>query len=162
MKRYKATQVKYSESDLISFNTKIESDKTKFEDTTEYKDAKKDLENAQKAYDQSLLDTKMDEVIYLELLEQAQSIFDTLINSQIVIKCEDSIIDCPQLGERVLFVENYKEKDILEKDIIQLSTPFYFDTGIEIIAITKDNYKDYDIDKILVEKPDKYIEETIK
>lgn len=158
MKRWKYNIIKYLESDLISFNTKIASDKTAFEDTVIFKDAKKDLENAQKAYDQSLTNDKLDEVVYLELLEQAQLVFDTLINSQTVVKCEDSGEICPQLGERVLFVENYREVDILLKDVIQLSTPFYYDTGTYLIVITKDNYKDYGIDKILVEKPDKYKE----
>ena len=161
MKRYKCTQILFSQVVKDEFDTKIVSDKTKFEDTTEYKDLKKDLENAQKAYDQSLLDDKMDEAVYLELLEQAQSVLDTLVNSQIVVKCEDSGEICPQLGERVLFVENYNEIDILEKEIIQLSTPFYFDTGTECITITKDNYKDYDCTKALKEKPEKYKEEPI-
>ncbi len=156
MKRYLATQIVFNSQDLESFNTKIESDKTKFEDTTEFKDAKKDLENAQKAYDQSLTDEKMDEVIYLELLEQARSVFDTLINSQIVVKCEDSLIDCPQLGERVLFVENYHETDILEKEIIQLEKPFFVDDGEKFIPVTKDNYKDFKLTDILKVKTDKY------
>jgi hypothetical protein len=160
MKRYLATQVVYNSSDLESFNAKIESDKTKFEDTVLYKNAKKDYENALKAYDDAILkdDGKADLETLLIALEETKAIFDTLVNSQIVVKCEDSVEICPQLGERVLFVENYKEVDILEKDVIQLTTPFYFDTGTELITITKDNYKEYDIDKILIEKPEKYKE----
>lgn len=156
MKRWRYNIIKHSEIAKTEFDTKIESDKIIFENTIEYKDIKKDLENAQKVYDQSILDDKMDETVYLELLEQVQSVFDTLINSQIVVKCEDSGVVCPQLGERVLFIKDYREIDLLEKDIIQLSIPFYFDVGTKLIIITKDNYKDYNINNILIEKPDKY------
>jgi len=160
MKRYKATQIKFNEADLVGFDTKIESDKTKFEDTIEFKDAKKDYENALKAYNDEILkdDGKADLEVLLIALEETRAIFDTLVNSQIVVKCEDSVEICPQLGERVLFIENYKEIDLLDMDVIKLAKPFYIVVNDTVITITKDNYKDYDIDKILVEKPEKYKE----
>lgn len=76
---------------------------------------------------------------------------------------EDSIEICPEIGKRVVFIpKNTKDTKILNEKVIQLVESFCFDDGKEIITITKDNYKDYDIDKILVEKPEKYIEEITK
>ena len=163
MKRYKATVIKYSEIDKAQFNTKLEISKTIFYDTAEYKNSKKDYENALKAYDDAVLkdDSKADIDAFLITLEDCKAIYETVLINEPKQFMEDSGEICPQLGERVLFLEDYKEIDILEKEIIQLSTPFYFDTGTECITITKENYKDYDITKVLKEKPEKYKIELI-
>lgn len=162
MKRYKATIVKWNKADLDKFDAKQLADRTKFEATTDYKDLKANLVNAQKSYDLSLEDKKADEKVTLKLLETARAEFNALLATQVKVHYEDSEVDCPELGERVTFVENYQEVDVLEMSVIKLEKPFYFDDGKTFIEVTEKNYKEYDKAKILKEKTDKYdIEEII-
>jgi len=163
MKRWKNTIIRFSQADKDQFNTKLETSKTSFYDTSEYKNAKKNHENALKAYNTAIEanDNKANIDALLIVLNETNAIFGAILIDEPKQFMEDSGEICPQLGERVLFIENYKEIDLLDKEIIQLSTPFYFDTGTECITITKDNYKEIDCTKALKDKPEKYIEEII-
>jgi len=162
MKRWKNTVVKYNKADLDKFVAKQAADKVKFEATSEYKTLKANLDLAQKAYNESLEDKKADEKTALNSLETARTEFNDLHKAQTKVHYEDSVIECPELGERVVFVENYREPDVLEMSVIKLEKPFYFDDGKKFIEVTERNYKEFDKTKILKEKTDKYdLEEII-
>lgn len=72
---------------------------------------------------------------------------------------EDSKTAANQFNCRVIYIDAaVKEKNILNFDIIKLATSFYFDNGNELEIITADNYKNYDVNKVLIKIPTKYLQ----
>lgn len=76
---------------------------------------------------------------------------------------EDSVVECPQLGRRVIFVPPQKDSKILDFKLIQLAEPFYIDEGETLTTVTIENYEKVDKTKVVTEIPEKYKEvEVIK
>ena len=158
MKRYKETIIKHIPADKVKIKNTIDAKKSAFYDKQEYKDAKKDYEDAKKNYDKAVKDGEDQSVIdalYIIMID-TKDVYDLILKDEPKDVIEDSEIICPQIGERSLFVDECNELTLLETEIIQLSVPYWFDTGTEYLLITKDNYKNYDLKDILKEKTDKY------
>lgn len=71
---------------------------------------------------------------------------------------EDSKKYVKEFKARVIYIDT-AGTDILQFDIIKLARPFYFDTGKALEIVTAQNYKDYDINKVLTSIPEKYIQD---
>ena len=164
MKRYKATTLKYKDVDKTEieafYKIKIEA----FYNTDEYILLKKAYDSAVITANESAVETKDLEVEFLkkdvELVSIARENLNKLKPPTLLI--EDSIVDCPQIGERVLWIEGYKETNLLDKDLIKLSEPFFIDDGKKYIPVTIDNYKEIDKVNIISVKTDKYDIEEVK
>lgn len=81
-------------------------------------------------------------------------------------KIEDSIVKCPEIGKKVLFINpkltgNKVKRFIQLCNVIQFGKTFLYDTGAEAIPITIDNYKSIDYKLWLNEIPEKYKVEPI-
>lgn len=90
-----------------------------------------------------------------------QSQWDTIKN-----KIEDSIVKCPELGKKTVFIDpeliGNKVKHLLQLcNVIQFGKTFLYDTGTEVVAITIENYKSIDYKLWLNEIPEKYKVEPI-
>ena len=76
-------------------------------------------------------------------------------------KIQDSIIKCPELGKKVVFIDpeltGNKVKHLLQLcNVIRFGKVFFYDTGTEALPITIDNYKTIDYTLWLNEMPEKY------
>ena len=77
-------------------------------------------------------------------------------------KIEDSIVKCPELGKKVVFINpeliGNKVKRLIQLcNVIQFGKTFFYDTGTEAIPITIDNYKSIPYLQWLNKTPEEYI-----
>ena len=163
MKRYKATTLKYKEVDKAQIEAFYKIKMDAFHNTDEYISLKSDYDSAVIKAKDGAVENKDLDVEFLkedvELVSIARENLNKLKPPTLLI--EDSIVDCPQLGERVLWTEGYKEVDLLDKDLIKLSEPFFIDDGKEYKTVTIDNYKELDKVDIISIKTDRYDEKVI-
>ena len=157
MKRYLATILVYDEINKSQLENYISNKNTIFFNSVEYTTAKEAHDAILKEYNEALESKeKIDFTKIEETLENVTIALNLVLKNKPKEIIEDSIEICPQIGERGLFIENYREVDILEKQVIQLDKPFYVDDGKEYISVTEKNYKEFKLNDILKEKTDKY------
>ena len=81
-------------------------------------------------------------------------------------KIQDTIVKCPELGKKVVFIDpkliGNKVKQLIQLcNVIRFGKTFFYDTGTEALPITIDNYKSIPYLNWLNEIPEKYIEPII-
>ena len=152
MKRWLSTQIKYSEAEKTAFDTKQTAKVLIFENLPVYKAALKAVTDTQK-----LLDNDVNNETLQATLQTAKNTLAAINENRPKKVYEDSALVCPQLGERVLFVnDTYNELDLLDMELIKLGIPLYYDTGTEWKLINETNYTTVDKTKVVKTKDAKY------
>jgi len=152
MKRWLSTQIKYSEAELTDFENKQTEKVLAFENLPVYKAALKAVIDTEAA-----LVKDPNNVTLQAKLENAKNTLAGINENRPQKVYEDSALVCPQFGERVLFIDNtYNELDLLDKELIKLGVPLYYDTGTEWQLINETNYKTVDKTKVVKTKDNKY------
>ena len=64
---------------------------------------------------------------------------------------EDSKIITKEFNERVIYIDTaVKKLNIFNFEILKLGCAFYYDNGNSLEIVTANNYKNYDIENILI------------
>ena len=152
MKRWLNTQIKFSEAELTAFETKQKAKVLIFENLPAYKAALKAVTDTEK-----LLDKDPKNETLQATLQTAKNTLAAINENRPKKVYEDSALICPQLGGRVLFVDDtYNELDLLDMELIKVGVPLYYNTGKEWQLINETNFTTVDKTKVVTTTDEKY------